>query len=55
MLVASILPCVIHIVLMKKQLSTLNIVGDVALASVSVVIMVICTVVSFKSMIEELK
>ena len=55
MLVASILPCVIHIVLMKKQLSTLNIVGDVALASGSVVIMVSCTIGCFKSMLEELK
>ena len=53
-LVATILPCIIHIILMKKQISTLNIIFDVILIIVSAIIMVICTVVSFRSMISSI-
>ena len=51
-LVASILPCLIHLILMKKQMTMANIIGDVLLTAVSVVVMVICTVVSFKSLLK---
>ena len=52
-LVATILPCLIHILYFKDKISTTFKIVDIIIIIISFIAMVICTLASLKSLIAE--
>ena len=55
MLVAFVLPSVLYIIIMGKRISKVEKAVNVVITTISLVIMVVCTVVSFKTLMSTLK
>ena len=55
MLVASVLPSVLYIILMGNRISKAEKAANVVIATIASIIMIVCTVVSFKTLMSSFK